>query len=91
MRWYERYGYHQIHGIGKNTIYSVGSNCTYAQIVADCCEQKEDPNRVFITIGGNLTDYHYELTTQTADLTTSKVMWSSVIEVPRRFGMRMPM
>ena len=30
-------------------------------------------------VGGNLIDYPFELTTQTADLTTSKVMWNSVI------------
>ena len=33
-------------------------------------------------MGGNLIDYPYELTTRTADLTTSKVMWNSVISTP---------
>ena len=52
---------------------------TYARIVVDFRPQKEDPNRVRITVGGNLIDYPYELTTRTADLTASKVMWNLVI------------
>ena len=37
------------------------------------------PNRVRITVGGNLIDYPYELTTRTANLSTSKMMWNSTI------------
>ena len=55
---------------------------TYARIVVDFRMQKIDPNRVRITVGGNLIDYPYELTTRTADITTSKVMWNSVISTP---------
>ena len=55
---------------------------TYARIVVDFRPQKTDPNRVRIIVGGNLIDYPYELTTRTADLTTSKVMWNSVISTP---------
>ena len=55
---------------------------TYARIVIDYRPQKNDPNRVRITVGGNLIDYPGELTTRTADLTTSKVMWNSVISTP---------
>ena len=48
---------------------------TYARIVVDYRPQKSDPNRVRITVGGNLLkdDYPGELTTRTADLTTSKI------------------
>ena len=52
---------------------------TYALIVVDFRPQKDDPNRVRITAGCNLINYPDELTTQGADLTTSKVMWNSVI------------
>eukprot|EP00970_Alexandrium_tamarense_P017799 scaffold11398_cov137-Alexandrium_tamarense.AAC.1 len=52
---------------------------TYARIVVDYRPQKEDPNRVRITAGGNLINYPGELTTRTADLTTAKLMWNSVI------------
>ena len=52
---------------------------TYARVVIDYHGQKDDPNRVRITVVGNLIDYPGELTTRTADLTTTKIMWNSVI------------
>ena len=55
---------------------------TYARIVVDYQAQKSDPNRVRITVGGNLIDYLYELTTRTADLTTTKVLWNSIVSTP---------
>ena len=36
--------------------------------------QKTDPNRVGTTTGGNLMNYPFELTTRTADVTTSKIL-----------------
>ena len=45
---------------------------TYARVVVDFRPQKEDPNRVRITAGGNLIAYSDKLTTRTADLTVSK-------------------
>ena len=45
---------------------------TYARIVIDYRPQKDDPNRVRITAGGNLIEYPHELTTRTADITTAK-------------------
>ena len=41
--------------------------------------QKEDLNHVRITVGGNLLDYPFELTTCTADMVSSKILWNSVI------------
>ncbi len=55
---------------------------TYAQIVIDHRPQKDDPNRVRITVGGNLIDYPYELTTGTANMVSAKIMWNSVISTP---------
>ena len=52
---------------------------TYANIVVDYLPQIEDPNQVHITAGGNLVSYPGELTTRTADLTTSKILWNSVL------------
>ena len=43
---------------------------TYACIVLDYRKQKKDPNRVRITVGGNLLKSDEELTVRTADLTT---------------------
>jgi hypothetical protein len=55
---------------------------TYARIVVDYCPKKVDPNQVRITVGGNLIEYPGELTTRTADLTTTKLLWNSVISTP---------
>jgi hypothetical protein len=52
---------------------------TYANIVVDYRPQKADPNRVRITAGGNLIEYPGELTTRTADLSTAKILWNSVL------------
>ena len=51
-----------------------GKVVTYARIVVDFRPQKSDPNRVRIAAGGNLINYPDELTTRTADLTTTKIM-----------------
>ena len=52
---------------------------TYTHIVIDHRPQKEDPNRFHITVGGNLIDYPFELTTCTANMVSSKILWNSVI------------
>jgi hypothetical protein len=52
---------------------------TYARVVVDFRPQKADPHRICITAGRNLINYPGELTTRTADLTTSKLMWNSVL------------
>jgi len=72
-----------------NTIFylSHADNCkipqdrtvTYTRIVTDHRPQKEDPNHVRITVGGNLIDYPFELTTHTAHMVSSKILWNSVI------------
>ena len=56
---------------------------TYANIVVDYRPQKDDPNRVRITAGGNLIIYPGELTTRTADITTSKILWNSVLSTKK--------
>jgi hypothetical protein len=55
---------------------------TYARLVVDFRPQKDDPNRVRMTAGGNLIEYAGELTTRTADLSTAKIVWNSVISTP---------
>ena len=52
---------------------------TYGRLVVDYREQKEDPNQVRLTAGGNLISYPGKTTTKTADLTTSKVLWNRVL------------
>jgi hypothetical protein len=83
--------------IGTNTIFFFSHDeircipkdrvVTYAGIVIDHRPQKDDPNRVRITIGGNLIDYPYELTTCTANMVSAKIMWNSVVSTPgAKFG-----
>ena len=60
----------------------VDRTVTYARIVVDFIPQKTDPNIFRITVGGNLINHPYKFSTLTADLTTSKAMWNSVISTP---------
>jgi hypothetical protein len=60
---------------------------TYTRIIIDHHPQKDDLNRVCITIDGNLIDYSYELITRTADIVLVKIMWNSVISTQgAKFG-----
>jgi hypothetical protein len=52
---------------------------TYARVVVVFRPQKADLHRIRITAGGNLITYPVELSTRTANLTTSKLMWNSVL------------
>ena len=57
---------------------------TYVRIVTAYREQKEDPYRVRMTIGGNLIDYPGNTATKTADLVTAKILIKEVISNPKR-------
>ena len=61
--------------IAKNA----GQKWTYARIVVNYRPQKEDPNSIRITVGGNRITYKGNTSTRTADLTTSKLLWNSVL------------
>jgi len=52
---------------------------TYAKIVVDFRPQKEDAYRIRITAGGNLLTYKGNVSTRTADLSTSKLLWNSIL------------
>jgi hypothetical protein len=52
---------------------------TYANVVVDYRPQKDNPDQIFITAGGSLINYPGKLTTRTADVTTSKPHWNSVL------------
>jgi hypothetical protein len=70
--------------VGTNTIFFLSHDeirripkdrtITYTCIVIDHWPQKDDPNCMCITVGGNLIDYPYKLTTQTANTVSSKIM-----------------
>ena len=52
---------------------------TYTRLLVNSRPQKDDPNRVRITAGGNLIEYTGELTTRTADMTTAKILWNGIL------------
>jgi hypothetical protein len=72
---------------GTNTIFVMShkdiraykGKYTYARIVLDHRPQKEDPYLIWVTAGGNLIKCEGELSVRTADITTAKLQWNSVI------------
>ncbi len=56
-----------------------GHKWTYAWIVVDYRPQKEDSNWIRIAVGGNLITYKGGTSTCTVDLTTSKLLWNSIL------------
>ena len=52
---------------------------TYARIVVDHRPLKSDPNGVRLTVGFNIFNVPGDLSTTTSDLTTSKILWNSVL------------
>jgi hypothetical protein len=55
---------------------------TYGRIVATIRPQKSETHRVRLTVGGNLIDYPGDVSTPTADMTTAKILFNSVISTP---------
>jgi hypothetical protein len=74
-------GTNTIFFISPEQVWYIPTNQTvmYGQIVINHHPQKEDPNRVCITVGGNLIKYPFELTTRTTDMISSKLLWKSTI------------
>ena len=60
-------------------IIKTGKRFTYANPVVDHCPQKEEPNRIRITAGGNLIDNTGELLVPTANIDTTKLHWNSLV------------
>ena len=74
---------------GSNTIFFIRRNqvpadrtVTYGRIVCTIRPQKEETHRTRLTVGGNLIDYPYDVSTPTADITTAKIMFNSVLSTP---------
>ena len=62
---------------------------TYGRLVVDYRPQKDDPNRVRLASGGNLITYPGNITTRTDDLTTSKILWNSILSTDQEKHMCM--
>jgi hypothetical protein len=52
---------------------------TYARFVCSVQPQKKDTNSTRMAVGGNLIDYDGDVYTRTAGMTTSKLLWNSII------------
>ena len=52
---------------------------TYARICANYRPEKEDPNRVRITVGGDRINYPGEVATPTADMLLVKLLFNSIV------------
>ena len=52
---------------------------TYARIVVDYRDQKSEPYRVRVTVGGNLIKFPGEITTKTSNMQRYKILWNGVI------------
>ncbi len=55
---------------------------TYIRFVSNVRTEKEEPNRVRATMGGNLIHYLNDVGTPTADLLLIKIFLNSVILTP---------
>jgi hypothetical protein len=71
---------------GSNTIFFIprqavpkGKIVTYGRFVVDIRPNKSEVHRVGLTVGGNLIQYQGDVSTRSADLTTSKCLWNSTI------------
>ena len=74
---------------GANTVFFVDrqqireipkeKTVTYARIVFDYLPQKANPRRVHVTVGVHLLNVPGDLSTRTAELTTSKILWNTVL------------
>ena len=80
-------GYQDI--AGTNTMHFIpvhkippGRKPTYYCPVCADRPNKENPIRVRGTVGGNLIDYPYDVSTKTAGLVTAKILFNSTISTP---------
>jgi hypothetical protein len=62
-----------------NHALKAGKKFTYCNPAVDHRPQKEDPNRIRLTAGGNLIQCDEELPVPTAGLETAKLHWNSVV------------
>lgn len=74
---------------GTNTIKFIardqvphGRTVTYARLVCELKPHKAETRRTRLTVGGNLLSYPFDKSTPTADLTTAKCIFNSVISTP---------
>lgn len=74
---------------GSDTIHFIphhklptGRFATYGRLVVSIRPGKSETHRTRLTVGGNLIHYPDDVSTPTADITTAKVLFNSVISTP---------
>ena len=74
---------------GTNTMFFIpvdaipkGRKATYLRVVSAFRPEKSNPRRVRWTVGGDKVDYPFDVSTKTADLTTAKLLFNSVLSTP---------
>ena len=74
---------------GTNTIFFIhpsqipkGRKVTYLRVVSAFRPEKAQPFRIRWTVGGDKVDYPFDVSTKTADLTTAKLLFNSVLSTP---------
>ena len=56
---------------------------TYSCIVVRYRHQIDEPNRTQLTVGGNIIEYPGGVGMPNVGATTSKIVWNSVVSVPK--------
>jgi hypothetical protein len=81
---------------GSNTIFFIprqavptGKIVTYGRFVVDIRPNESEVHRVRLAVGGNLIQYQGDVSTRSADLTTSKCLWNSTISTDGAKYMRL--
>ena len=60
----------------------VGTTITYGRIVCTYRPQKTEKHHTKLTVGGNMSICMYDVSAPTSDMTTSKLIYNSVISTP---------
>ena len=71
-------GTNTCHWIKKEQVPN-NKRATYVRTVVDVRPEKDNPNRVRMTAGGNILDYYGETSTETASIETAKILINSVL------------
>lgn len=66
----------------KHTALPPGRKATYLRIVTELKPNKAEQERVRCTVGGNQISFPGKVSTPTADLTTAKLLFNSVVSTP---------
>ena len=75
--------------VGTDTIFFIphtnvpsDRTVTYGRIICNYHPQKSEPERTRLTVGRNLIEYPFDVSTETSDLTTAKLVINSTISTP---------